>query len=316
MAPTPQEHPLVSVVVPAWNSTGTLARCLEALRGQRYPRVEVIVVDSSPLEQGQPDPAAAIVAGVLPAARYIHLPQRATPHTARNVGAAHAHGALFAFTDPDIYPHPDWLDALASVYRARGGAVVGTLACYGNRWLDHGAHFTKFHLGLAPKARGHRIGAIPRGWSGNFLVDRATFYAAGGWPGSSFQGDTEFTAHLVRRGVPLWLAPDAVVEHDHEAVTLRAFLRERFVRGREYARLEATGATGGAPWTRRHLARQGAGIAALPVKVALSSARVVRDAQAAGRLGRALATLPVIVAGRAAWLGGRALGTLALLGTG
>jgi glycosyltransferase involved in cell wall biosynthesis len=40
------DKPLVSVVVPTFNSEGVLERCLASVRGQTYPNIEVIVVDN------------------------------------------------------------------------------------------------------------------------------------------------------------------------------------------------------------------------------------------------------------------------------
>ena len=307
-----QDEPLISVIMPAWNSSGTLAGNLAALRAQSYSNVEVIIVDSSPLGPGEEDRAAAIVQRELPAARYLHVNRRLTPHAARNVGAAHACGDLFAFTDPDIYPRPDWLAQLLAVFRQRGGAVVGTLACFGARWQDRGVHLAKFHLALAPAHASAHVRQIGQGWSGNLLLERATFYALGGWPRESFQGDTVFTVALVRAGVPLWLAPEAVVEHDHEGVRLGSFVRVRFYLGREFLHLEAAGLVDGRAWKPHQVRAQAMMLPLLPLKIAVSSARVVDDARRAGLLGTALWTLPSIVAGRGAWLAGRALGVIDL----
>lgn len=41
-----KDKPLVSVVVPTFNSEGFLERCLASVRGQTYPNIEVIVVDN------------------------------------------------------------------------------------------------------------------------------------------------------------------------------------------------------------------------------------------------------------------------------
>jgi len=37
--------PLVSVIIPTFNSGGTLGKCLRSIRNQTYGNVEIIVVD-------------------------------------------------------------------------------------------------------------------------------------------------------------------------------------------------------------------------------------------------------------------------------
>jgi len=46
-----ETHPLVTVVVPTRNTERTLARCLESIRAQTYPAVELVVVDNSSTDE-------------------------------------------------------------------------------------------------------------------------------------------------------------------------------------------------------------------------------------------------------------------------
>src|SRR5512136_2642001 len=41
-----KDRPLISVVIPTFNSEEFLERCLESIRAQSYPEVEIIVVDN------------------------------------------------------------------------------------------------------------------------------------------------------------------------------------------------------------------------------------------------------------------------------
>jgi glycosyltransferase involved in cell wall biosynthesis len=96
--------PLVSVIVPALNAGGTIRQTLDALAAQDLPReYEVIVVDDS-----SDDETAAMARESSAPVRVLTQP-RAGPAAARNRGAAEARGAVFAFTDADCVPQPDWL---------------------------------------------------------------------------------------------------------------------------------------------------------------------------------------------------------------
>ncbi len=97
------ERPLVSVVVPFFDSEGTLGACIESLLAQEgVERTEVVLVDN-----GSTDASAAI------ARRYgrVALLDEPTPgaYAARNAGIARARAPLIAFTDADCAADPDWL---------------------------------------------------------------------------------------------------------------------------------------------------------------------------------------------------------------
>ena len=121
------ELPLVSVIVPVWNSPDLIARCLAALKRQNYPknRFEVIVVDN-----GSTDNTAKIVrlfAGV-------QLVAEAEPgsYQARNTGLKRATGEYVAFTDADCVPTKEWLQALVEAARncPNAGIVAGCIELF------------------------------------------------------------------------------------------------------------------------------------------------------------------------------------------
>jgi GT2 family glycosyltransferase len=164
-------------------------------------------------------------------AQYVHTDHRLLPQAARNCGAKHAHGKLLAFTDPDIYPAPDWLGRLGQAVTARHAVVLGSISCFGKRWLARGVHLCKFNICLP----GGEARSAPLGWSGNVLVEREVFDSLGGWDEEYTQGDTAFTSRVRSTGGDLWFEPHAVVEHDHGRLRFVDFLRERYDRGFEFA---------------------------------------------------------------------------------
>ncbi|SSW67130.1 GalNAc(5)-diNAcBac-PP-undecaprenol beta-1,3-glucosyltransferase [Achromobacter veterisilvae] len=102
----------VSVVVPTFRRPELLARCLEALGRQRFPRddYEVLVCDDAVSGATQ-----SLVGawrdrwGNRPALRYLPVAGTRGPAGARNLGWRSAKGEIIAFTDDDAIPESDWL---------------------------------------------------------------------------------------------------------------------------------------------------------------------------------------------------------------
>jgi glycosyltransferase involved in cell wall biosynthesis len=93
--------PLVSVVIPMHNSSGTIARTLDSVLRQTYRPIEVIIVDDC-----STDAAVGIVRGYkAPVIRLVQLSERGGASGARNVGIESATGELVAFLDSD----DEWL---------------------------------------------------------------------------------------------------------------------------------------------------------------------------------------------------------------
>ncbi len=97
--------PAVSVVVPVRDDLQTLARCLEALAAQSYPRnrFETVVVDNG---------STSDLRSVRAQFPWIRLLREHTPgsYAARNAGVRAARGELIAFTDADCIPETEWLE--------------------------------------------------------------------------------------------------------------------------------------------------------------------------------------------------------------
>ncbi len=88
------DSPLVSVIIPAYNSERYLAEAIESVLSQAYPALEVIVVDD-----GSTD-GSARVAREHEAVRCVHQPHRGVC-AALNNGIENARGGLLAFLDAD-----------------------------------------------------------------------------------------------------------------------------------------------------------------------------------------------------------------------
>lgn len=108
----------VSVIIPAWNAAGTLARALDSVAAQTRRPDEVIVVDD-----GSSDDTVAVAARHPAGVRVVSQPN-AGPAQARNRGAAQAAGTLLAFLDADDVWHPDKLAAQLAVFAAHPAVAL------------------------------------------------------------------------------------------------------------------------------------------------------------------------------------------------
>jgi glycosyltransferase involved in cell wall biosynthesis len=97
-------HPLISVVVPAYNAGRWIDRTLASIQGQTWREIEVIVVDD-----GSSDDTVARVERAAAADRRIRLVRQANagPAVARNRGLRECRGVFVAPVDADDLWAPD-----------------------------------------------------------------------------------------------------------------------------------------------------------------------------------------------------------------
>jgi glycosyltransferase involved in cell wall biosynthesis len=99
--------PVVSVVIPSYNSAQTIRHCLRSLRTQRTELpFEIILVDSSD------DGTDLIVEKEFPEVRMFHYQERHYVGSARNVGIEQVKGKIVLFLDTDCIAPPNWVDQL------------------------------------------------------------------------------------------------------------------------------------------------------------------------------------------------------------
>lgn len=124
--PNPMSDPLVSIVIPAYNSEKFIAETLESVFAQTYQIFEIIVVDD-----GSTDKTVEIIQSY---GNKIRLYQQANkgPGAARNLGVSMAKGELLAFVDSDDI----WVkDKLAQqVHRFRENPDLAILCGDFKRW--------------------------------------------------------------------------------------------------------------------------------------------------------------------------------------
>jgi len=128
--------PLFSVVIPNWNGAHHLPPCLDALRAQTYPRLEVIVADNA-----STDGSLALLAECYPEVRVIALPQNRGFTGACNTGMQAAGGAYVALLNNDTEVDPGWAAAVVDAFERYPdtGLVASKMLLFNDRRRFHTA---------------------------------------------------------------------------------------------------------------------------------------------------------------------------------
>lgn len=100
---------MISIVVPAYNCSGFIARCVDSLCGQSYSDLQIILVDD-----GSSDDTPAVCDELAAADSRITVIHKLNGgvSSARNVGISAAEGEYITFADADDYVNPDHIENL------------------------------------------------------------------------------------------------------------------------------------------------------------------------------------------------------------
>ena len=202
---------LVSVVVPTRNNERTIGECLESVRRQTHPAIELIVVDNSSTDRTV-EIARGIADLVVTAG-----PERSAQ---RNKGLELAKGAWFLWLDSDMLLPPEAV--AVAMATAEDGAVGVALpertigdgfwaAC---RALERSCYLDDPWL--------HN----PRLLRRDYLLDLGGFDV-----GMSGPEDADLRLRILERGESIVLAP-VLVDHDEGRLTVKDVMSKRYYYGR------------------------------------------------------------------------------------
>lgn len=228
------DHPArITVIIPTHNRASSLRQTLDALGRQTALTAiqEVIVV-----LDGCTDNTDDMLSNYDPPYRLelLTLPGLGAG-AARNRGAAHAQSDLLLFIDDDVAPEPELVAGhLRSHQAASNGVVIGPYptAAEGNVSFLH--IMTRLYWSdkfAEMESDGHRF-SYRDIVSGNLSIGRELYLELGGFDEiirSAGGEDYEFGLRLVKAGVDIHFAKDALAYHHDHATTnnLRSILRAR-----------------------------------------------------------------------------------------
>ncbi|NET39391.1 MAG: glycosyltransferase, partial [Cyanothece sp. SIO1E1] len=211
--------PKVSVIVPVYNGEADLPHLAICLCAQTYPaqQVEYLIVDN-----GSCDRTASLLqtlvsdfAAVGLTLRILSETQIQSSYAARNAGICVASGEIFAFTDADCRPQPDWLrtliqpfeDSAISLVAGEIKALPGTTLW--EKYADREDTLTQKHTLAHP--------FCPYGQTANLAIRRMALEKVGLFrPYLTTGGDADICWRIQRQGAgQLYFADQAIVQHRH-----------------------------------------------------------------------------------------------------
>jgi len=135
-SPSDSELPLVSVIVINWNGARHLPACLDALRAQTYPRLEIIVADNASTDGSQ-----ALIRERYPEVRLVALPENRGFTGGNNAGIAASTGAIVILLNNDTEVAPAWVAALVDAFarHPEAGTAASKMLLFDRRNTFHTA---------------------------------------------------------------------------------------------------------------------------------------------------------------------------------
>ncbi|WP_405009195.1 glycosyltransferase family 2 protein [Kitasatospora sp. NBC_01539] len=219
----PITPPLVSVIIPNYNYARTLRLCLESVRAQSYPNIELIVVDDR-----STDDSVRIAHEY--GADVTVTPTNIGAPAARNLGAQGARGEVLFFLDSDVALAPD---AVANAVELLSGdpAVGGVCGTYDAEPLIRDS--------LVEEVRSLQLYAWIHGGQGDistvytalFAVRNDVWAEVGPFDPALRHSENADYGHRLSSRYRIVLSETVHGRHDHDD-TLRVLLTKMFHRAR------------------------------------------------------------------------------------
>lgn len=218
--------PMISVIIPAYNSARTIERCVASLALQETAhRFEIIVIDSGR------DNTCTLARRVVPETRIFHYARRLLPPRARHLGATLARGELFAFIDSDIYPDQQWMENVVRAAETGQDLVCGSIENANPHSAVSRAEQLLMFNEFLPEAPQRPV------WfslSGNMLLRRGAYERFGPFVEVRAAEDIVFSRQLLAAGGTILFYPQMKVWHDNRT-QVRHYLSNQILLGKHTA---------------------------------------------------------------------------------
>lgn len=221
---------MISVIIPAFNATSTIGKCLLALKKQSFQPKEIIVVDD-----GSKDDLELEITRLRNNFKMKNLILLKQNHKgvseARNLGARKARGEILAFLDSDCVPGRNWLKNINNAFsHSQIGAVGGGYSS----GMDNNFWQRFSHEELCFRRR-KRVKVVRTLLSNNMACRKICFWEAGGFPKKYPVCEDMFLSYQISSHYEIrWLKYNGVKHHFK--YNLRDFLKHQYFFGKESTR--------------------------------------------------------------------------------
>ena len=144
------DNPLVSIIVPIYNTSEYLPRCLDSIINQTHKNLEIILIDD-----GSTDDSSKIADDYAKKDKRIKVihQKNAGQSAARNVGIKKATGEYINFTDSDDKQKPDFIETLLDLYKTPAAKTGTSIAVCGHEyhWVKDDTFKYLYHSDLEPR---------------------------------------------------------------------------------------------------------------------------------------------------------------------
>lgn len=199
-------NPLISVIIPNWNGSASIGKCLNAAFASLYNNLEVIVVDDA-----STDNSIEIIKEF--PCRLIRLKRHSGAANARNIGAANSSGEMLFFTDADCLLQKDTLSIAYEMLSSKGPEIIiggtYTQTPADNRFFSH---FQSIFINYFETKNMETPDYIA---THAMAIYAKTFKESGGFSEYFLPilEDVEFSHRLRRQGHRLLINPNLLVTH-------------------------------------------------------------------------------------------------------
>ena len=207
----------ITIIIPVYNASSTLEKCLDSIKNQDYKDYDVMVVDD-----GSTDDSASIVESY--GYKLLKSKENLGSGKARNLGAQNATTKFLAFTDSDCILPKHWLSKIMEIFKNQKTRFVcgGYSGSAGNTFLER---YAFYELLVRRKNRPLFVTSFP---SNNFACYREIFLKENGFPElkNYVAEDLEFSLTMGRKYKIFWDKDLGIKHHFHNKT--KKYLKQQY----------------------------------------------------------------------------------------